>query len=82
MAVLNLMFEKITNLSAFSIKTANIGKILNIISGDINGLEYNLLLPFFIAPVPFSLIFCIAILCVRHLSYIIIFYSKDLGQLD
>lgn len=36
MLLVNLVFIKLTELSSFSIKEANIGKILNLISGDIN----------------------------------------------
>lgn len=36
MMLVNLVFNKLTDLSSFSIKEANIGKILNLISGDIN----------------------------------------------
>lgn len=40
MMLLNMIFDKVINLSSFSIKKANIGKILNLMSGDINQLEY------------------------------------------
>ncbi|CAD8094735.1 unnamed protein product [Paramecium primaurelia] len=39
MLLVNLVFIKLTELSSSSIKEANIGKILNLISGDINQLE-------------------------------------------
>ncbi|CAD8094625.1 unnamed protein product [Paramecium sonneborni] len=39
MMLVNIVFNKLTDLSSFSIKEANIGKILNLISGDINQLE-------------------------------------------
>ena len=40
MALINYVYIKLTELSAYSIKEANIGKILNLISGDINYLEF------------------------------------------
>lgn len=40
MLLINLVYIKLTELSAYSIKEANIGKILNLISGDINYLEF------------------------------------------
>ncbi|CAD8103786.1 unnamed protein product [Paramecium sonneborni] len=40
MTLINLVYLKLTELSAYSITEANIGKILNLVSGDINYLEY------------------------------------------
>ncbi|CAK58833.1 unnamed protein product (macronuclear) [Paramecium tetraurelia] len=40
MTLINLVYQKLTELSAYSIVQANIGKILNLVSGDINQLEY------------------------------------------
>ncbi|CAD8134461.1 unnamed protein product [Paramecium octaurelia] len=40
MTLINLVYVKLTDLSAYSIKEANIGKILNLVSGDINYLEF------------------------------------------
>lgn len=40
MTLVNLVYEKLTQLSSYSIKEANIGKILNLVSGDINALEH------------------------------------------
>jgi ATP-binding cassette subfamily C (CFTR/MRP) protein 4 len=65
MILLNFLFEKVTNLSSFSIKEANIGKILNIISGDINQLEYYFVRSFFFPSIPGALTFAIIILWVN-----------------
>mgnify|MGYP001810183301 CR=1 FL=1 len=46
MVLINLIYEKITDLSAYSVKEANVGKILNLISGDISVLEYNFIFVF------------------------------------
>ncbi|CAD8054070.1 unnamed protein product [Paramecium primaurelia] len=46
MTLINLVYIKLTELSAYSIKEANIGKILNLISGDINYLEFVLIMIF------------------------------------
>lgn len=40
LSLINLVYIKLTELSAYSIKEANIGKILNLVSGDINYLEF------------------------------------------
>ncbi|CAD8143738.1 unnamed protein product [Paramecium pentaurelia] len=46
MTLINLVYIKLTELSAYSIKEANIGKILNLVSGDINYLEFVLIMIF------------------------------------
>lgn len=46
MVLINLVYIKLTELSAYSIKEANIGKILNLVSGDINYLEFVLIMIF------------------------------------
>ncbi|CAD8164668.1 unnamed protein product [Paramecium octaurelia] len=46
LTLINLVYHKLTELSAYSMKEANIGKILNLISGDINYLEYVFIMVF------------------------------------
>lgn len=70
MTLVNLVYDKLTDLSAYSIKEANIGKILNLISGDINMLEFNFVLIFQASVLPFSLLFGSAILWVLKLLII------------
>lgn len=52
-------------MNAFSIKGANMGKIINLVSGDFNLLEYHLVLVYGLFTIPISLIFASIILCVR-----------------
>lgn len=65
MILINLVYKKLTLLNAFSIKEANVGKIINLISGDLSLLEYHFVLIFTAAILPVAMIFCCAILWVR-----------------
>ena len=46
-----------STLNAYTIKIAEEGKILNIITGDISGLEFNLIMMFQSSVIPFALIY-------------------------
>lgn len=46
-----------STLNAYTIKIADEGKILNIITGDISGLEFNLIMMFQSSVIPFALIY-------------------------
>lgn len=46
MTLMNLIYSKLLTLSSYSIKEANVGKIINIVSGDLNGLEGLIVLVF------------------------------------
>ena len=46
MILINLVYHKLTELNTFTIKGANMGKIINLVSGDFNLLEYNMVLVF------------------------------------
>lgn len=37
--MINILYDKVSNLSAFSVKRANVGKIINMISSDFNSFE-------------------------------------------
>jgi len=39
LGLINLLYDKISNLSAYSVKKANVGKIINMISSDFNTFE-------------------------------------------
>ncbi|CAD8195654.1 unnamed protein product [Paramecium octaurelia] len=57
MTLINLVYQKLTELSAYSIVQANIGKILNLVSGDINQLEYVFITIFYSSVCFVSMIF-------------------------
>jgi ATP-binding cassette subfamily C (CFTR/MRP) protein 4 len=68
MILINLVFKKMTQLNAYSIKEANVGKIINLISGDLSLLEYHFVVVFQILILPVILIFGSAILWVFEIS--------------
>ncbi|CAD8098745.1 unnamed protein product [Paramecium primaurelia] len=57
MTLINLVYLKLTELSAYSIAEANIGKIFNLVSGDINYLEYVFITIFYSSVCFVSIIF-------------------------
>ncbi|CAD8185803.1 unnamed protein product [Paramecium pentaurelia] len=63
--LINLVYIKLIGLNSYSFKQANIGKILNLISGDINTLEQMFSIIFPSIVVIFSLFFACLILWVR-----------------
>ncbi|CAD8079900.1 unnamed protein product [Paramecium primaurelia] len=63
--LINLVYIKLIGLNSYSFKQANIGKILNLISGDINTLEQMFSMIFPSSVVIFSLFFACLILWVR-----------------
>lgn len=81
MVLINLVYIKLTELSAYSIKEANIGKILNLISGDINYLEFMFIMIFQSSVILVSIIFGCYILWDRFgspiglLALVIIFFA-------
>lgn len=74
MTLVTLVYFKLTELSSFSIKAANMGKILNLMSGDINALDFLLVIIFQTLVVPINLTFASIILWVYFDKY----NSKDL----
>lgn len=64
MTLVNLVYEKLTELSGFSIKEASIGKILNLVSGDINALEHLFITMFQSSVLPITFGYASAILWV------------------
>ncbi|KAL4438299.1 hypothetical protein ABPG74_009722 [Tetrahymena malaccensis] len=63
--IVNTTYSKVSQLSAFSIKSANVGKIVNLISGDLNTTEAKFFYLFQMAIAPYTLAAACVILAFR-----------------
>ena len=68
MILINLVFKKLTELNSFSIKEANMGKIINMVSSDLNYLELYIPTIFEIIVLPVALSFGCVILWVINVN--------------
>lgn len=64
MILMNFIFDRILELKAYEIKELNVGKIMNLVSGDINTIEFQLNFVYALAIIPGSIIFAAVILWV------------------
>lgn len=53
---MKVLYTKISSLSAFSVKEANIGKLVNLISNDLSTIEYKSNVMFALLSIPLPLI--------------------------
>ncbi|EAR89072.2 ABC transporter family protein (macronuclear) [Tetrahymena thermophila SB210] len=72
---MKILYQKISSLSAFSIKKANVGKLINLVSNDLNLLEFKSLSIINMLLVPFILIAVGIILYFRLGGYSLLGYS-------
>ncbi|EAR84933.2 ABC transporter C family protein (macronuclear) [Tetrahymena thermophila SB210] len=63
--IINTTYNKVSQLSAISIKSANVGKIVNLISGDLNTTEAKFFYLFQMAIAPYTLAVACVILAFR-----------------
>lgn len=55
LVIVNTLYKKISNLTSHSIKEANVGKVINLVSSDLNSTEAKFFFLFSIALAPYSL---------------------------
>ncbi|CAD8078629.1 unnamed protein product [Paramecium primaurelia] len=65
MILTNFVFDRILKLKAYQINELNMGKIMNLVSGDINAIEFQLNFVYSLAIIPGSIIFASVILWLR-----------------
>ncbi|CAD8172558.1 unnamed protein product [Paramecium pentaurelia] len=65
MILTNFIFDRILELKAYEIKEFSVGNIMNLVSGDINAIEFQLNFVYAIAIIPGSIIFASVILWLR-----------------
>lgn len=78
MILTNFVYDKLTDLKQYQIKALNIGKIMNLVSGDINAIEFQLNFVYALAIIPGSIIFSALILWVFIINLFISFDLMDL----
>ncbi|EAS02358.2 ABC transporter family protein (macronuclear) [Tetrahymena thermophila SB210] len=71
LGLINILYQKVSNLSAFSVKKANVGKIINMISSDFSIFEVRAVNIFTTALAPITLSISCGMLCYR-IGYIAI----------
>lgn len=62
------LYMKISNLSAFTIKEANIGKLVNLVSGDLTTIEVKSYLIISLTVIPLGLIAVAVVLYFRYID--------------
>ncbi|CAD8161834.1 unnamed protein product [Paramecium octaurelia] len=65
MVFINLIYDRIIELNSTQIATLNVGKIMNLVSSDLNVIEYQLTFIYQVAVIPGSLLFTSIILWLR-----------------
>lgn len=71
LGLINILYEKVSNLSAYSVKKANVGKIINMISSDFSSFESKSVTIFHSILAPVTLTISCAMLAYR-IGYIAI----------
>ena len=64
--LVNLLYRKINSLSNYSVKKANVGKIINLVSNDLNIAEFKIMLLIPMVCLPFLIIFGGIVVYLRH----------------
>ncbi|CAD8100101.1 unnamed protein product [Paramecium sonneborni] len=65
MVFINLIYDKVIELNSTQIQMLNVGKIMNLVSSDLNVIEYQLAFIYQVAVIPGSLLFTAIILWLR-----------------
>ena len=87
--VCTAIYNKVVKLSSYRVRETNLGKLINLVSNDLNSADVKLIILFFSMTVPFALLTVLAILFVRLgpigliiLPMIILYFmvQKRLGQ--
>ena len=65
LVIISLLYTKLEKISFYNAQRANLGKIINIISGDMNTLEIKLLFIMFFFCIPITIIYVLVILSIN-----------------
>lgn len=66
MILTNFIFDRIIDLKGYELREISVGKIMNLVSGDINAIEFQLNFVYALAIIPGSIIFASVILWVCY----------------